>query len=121
MVLTSARRFANLCLPEERGSGEEEEEGRGEGEREKGPRTHFVEMLAEVLLAMSRDPQQFTKFQMPPGNCDPNADSPESLTSILGMEFLVPYDRTFVVNLYASSVYEDIVNGRTSIDKFSLR
>ena len=81
LVLTAARRFTDLCLPE-RGCGEEE--GRGEGGREEGERKHFVGMLVEVFLAMMRDPQQFTKFQQISETFDSNA---ESLTSILGTEY----------------------------------
>ena len=81
LVLTAARRFTDLCLPE-RGCGEEE--GRGEGGREEGARKHFVEMLTEVFLAMMRDPQQFTKFQQLSETSDSTA---ESLTSILGTEY----------------------------------
>ena len=79
--LTAARRFSSLCLPEE---------SCGEGDREERDRQHFVEMLAEMFLALARDLQQFLKFQLPSETSGPNTDSTESLLNILGR--YMPHD-----------------------------
>ena len=87
VVLTAARKFTSLCLPE--GGCEEEEEEEEEGGRRERSRKHFVEMLAEILLSFTRDPRQFTKFTVSSEAFDSNTDSTESLENILGIYILV--------------------------------
>jgi hypothetical protein len=53
-------------------------------------------MLAEVFLAMMRDPQQFTKFQQISETFDSNA---ESLTSILDGPLDVPTVKEVIASL----------------------
>ena len=96
LVLTAARRFTDLCLPDQRGC--------GEGGREEGARKHFVEMLTEVFLTMMRDPQQFTKFQQLSETSDSTA---ESLTSILGMEY--QFDRGSAPNCVSLYFNDELV------------